>query len=156
MRRKEAIGLKVQDVDLDHGLLIVREGKGKKDRVVPLGKVAAKYLETYLQGVRPDLLRGRPDSGHVFLTVLGGPFCGRSVGLLVAKYARRVRLTAKVTPHVFRHACATHMIRNRANIRHVQEMLGHAKLETTERYLQLTIADLKEAHARFHPREHDR
>ena len=167
MRLMEMVNLKVQDVDLDHGLLVVRQGKGRKDRVVPLGKVAARYLETYLQGIRSELLRGRPDvsrrspprtkpdTSHVFLTVLGGAFCARAMAQRIAKHARRVKLSAKITPHVFRHACATHMIRNRANIRHVQEMLGHAKLETTGRYLQLTITDLKEAHARCHPREKD-
>lgn len=155
MRLMEMVNLKVQDVDLDHGLLIVRQGKGKKDRVVPLGRMAAKYLETYLQGIRSELLRGRPDTSHVFLTVLGGAFCARAMAQRIAKHVERVKLSASVTPHVFRHACATHMIRNRANIRHVQEMLGHSKLETTERYLQLTITDLKEAHARCHPREKD-
>jgi integrase/recombinase XerD len=166
LRLRELIKLKVTDLDLDHGSLIVREGKGRKDRVVPLGRVAVKYLETYLQGIRPELLPGvrasarqnppaKSDTGHVFLTVNGGPFSGRAVALRLDKYVRRVKLSARVTPHVFRHACATHMIRNCANIRHVQEMLGHSKLDTTERYLHLTIADLKEAHARFHPREKD-
>ncbi len=155
MRLMEMVKLKVQDIDLDHGLLIVRQGKGKKDRVVPLGRMAAKYLETYLQGIRSELLRGRPDASHVFLTVLGGAFCARAMAQRIAKHVERVKLSASVTPHVFRHACATHMIRNRANIRHVQEMLGHSRLETTERYLQLTITDLKEAHARCHPREKD-
>ena len=70
----------------------------------------------------------------------------RALAARVAACAARVKLSAKVTPHIFRHACATHMIRNRANIRHVQEMLGHAKLDTTQKYLQLTITDLKEAH----------
>lgn len=155
MRLMEVVNLKCQDVDLDHGMLIARQGKGRKDRVVPLGKVAARFLETYLQGIRPELLQGRQDAGHVFLTVNGGAFTDRAMSLRIRKYAARVKLSAKVTPHVFRHACATHMIRNRANIRHVQEMLGHAKLDTTQKYLALTIADLKEAHARSHPREKD-
>jgi len=155
MRLMEVVNLKCQDVDLDHGLIIVRQGKGKKDRVVPLGRVAARYLETYLQGIRPDLLKGRKDTSHVFLTVLGGPFCDRALSYRIRRYAFRVKLSARVTPHIFRHACATHMVRNQANIRHVQELLGHAKLDTTQKYLQLTIADLKEAHARCHPREKD-
>lgn len=155
MRLMEVVNLTCAEVDLDHGVLIVRQGKGRKDRVVPLGKVAARYLETYLQGIRPDLLRGRPDAGAVFLTVNGGSFSDRALAQRIEKYVRRVKLSAHVTPHSFRHACATHMVRNRANIRHVQELLGHAKLETTEKYLQLTITDLKEAHTRFHPREKD-
>ena len=75
---------------------------------------------------------------------------------LLDEYADRARLKIRVTPHTFRHTCATHMIRNRAGIRHVQELLGHANLDSTQKYLQLTITDLKEAHARFHPREKDR
>ena len=155
MRRMEVVNLKCQDVDLDHGLLVVRQGKGKKDRVVPLGRVAARYLETYLQGIRPELLRGRPDTHHVFISRDGGPLCMRTIAQRLDRYAARVKLSAKVTPHIFRHACATHMIRNSANVRHVQELLGHAKLDTTQKYLSLTITDLKEAHARCHPREKD-
>jgi len=155
MRLMEVVNLKCTDVDLDHAILIVRQGKGKKDRVVPVGKVAAKYLETYLQGIRPELLQGKEDTNHVFLTVNGGQFSDRALAQRIERHVARVKLSAKVTPHVFRHACATHMIRNRANVRHVQEMLGHAKLDTTQKYLQLTITDLKEAHARCHPREKD-
>ena len=155
IRSRELRNLKCQDVDLDHGLLVVRQGKGKKDRVVPLGRIAARYLETYLQGIRPELLRGRPDTHHVFISRDGGPLCMRTIAQRLDRYAARVKLSAKVTPHIFRHACATHMIRNSANVRHVQELLGHAKLDTTQKYLSLTITDLKEAHARCHPREKD-
>ena len=92
----------------------------------------------------------------MFLSATGRPLDGRAVGYLVQRAVRKTGFKCHLTPHVFRHAFATHMIRNRANVRHVQEMLGHAKLETTERYLHLTILDLKDAHRRFHPRERER
>ena len=75
------------------------------------------------------------------------------MGDLVKRHAKLARVKKHVTPHVWRHTCATHLVKNNANLRHVQDLLGHGSLATTERYLRLTIADLKEAHARFHPRE---
>ncbi len=153
IRNRELGRLRVEDVNLEEGFLFIRQGKGKKDRVVPLGRIAGKYLETYLAGIRPEILGNRSDPGFVFLSLKGGALSKNGLGQLVRRYARQARL--KVTPHSFRHACATHMIRNRANVRHVQEMLGHARLETTQRYLALTITDLKDAHSKFHPREKD-
>ena len=155
IRRAELARLKLQDLDLDHGILVVRQGKGKKDRAVPLGKVAGKYLETYLNGIRPELLHRRNNEDYVFLSISGRPISTSWLSHFLRRYTRRLKLSVSITPHMFRHACATHMIRNRANIRHVQEMLGHAKLETTEKYLHLTITDLKEAHSKYHPREKD-
>lgn len=154
IRRQELVNLRLQDIDLDSGILMVRQGKGRKDRAVPLGRVAARYLETYLQGIRPELIREPTD--FVFLSIRSRPLSKHWLTVMVRRYGRRARISVDITPHSFRHACATHMIRNRANIRHVQEMLGHKKLETTEKYLQLTITDLKEAHHKFHPRERDR
>jgi integrase/recombinase XerD len=155
MRRMEIVAVELHDVDPDHRVMAVRLGKGGKDRVVPFGKVAGRYLQAYIEKARPLLLRGQKDCGRVFLSATGGRLCGRAIGYLVERYARVARIAVRITPHVFRHACATDMIRNRANVRHVQQMLGHAKLETTERYLHLTILDLKDAHRRFHPRERD-
>ena len=156
IRRKEAVGLDLADVDFDDGVLTVRQGKGGRDRVVPMGRVAAGHLERYLRRGRPLLAKVGADPGRVFLSATGRPLDGRAVGYLVQRAVRKTGFKCHLTPHVFRHAFATHMIRNRANVRHVQEMLGHAKLETTERYLHLTILDLKDAHRRFHPRERER
>lgn len=160
LRRQELLNLTVDDVNLESGLLTVRHGKGGKDRVVPLGKLAAKYLETYLNGVRPTLLQIRalePKSREkkLFLSMRGLPLSVNALAERVEFYRKAAGIKHAVTPHTFRHSCATHMIRNRANIRHVQEMLGHVNLNTTQQYLHLTITDLKEAHSRFHPREKD-
>lgn len=160
IRRQELLNLTVDDVNLESGLLTIRHGKGGKDRVVPLGKLAAKYLETYLTGVRPTLLQIRAldtksREKKLFLSMRGLPLSVNALAERVEFYRKAAGIKHAVTPHTFRHSCATHMIRNRANIRHVQEMLGHVNLNTTQQYLHLTITDLKEAHARFHPREKD-
>jgi len=158
MRRQELLNLTFDDVDLDGGIIMIRQGKGGKDRVVPLGKIAAKFLETYLNGIRPELMRyaANPKLKQLFISLRGKALSKNALGEMVAKHARRARLKTPVTPHTMRHSCATHMIRNRAGIRHVQDMLGHAQLSSTEKYIRLTITDLKEAHSRYHPREKDR
>ena len=91
----------------------------------------------------------------LFISARGLPLSKNALALRIEAIARDAGVQKPVTPHTFRHACATHMVRNRANIRHVQEMLGHRNLNTTEQYLHLTITDLKDAHHRFHPREKD-
>ena len=158
IRRNELLNLRVEDVNLEGGFVMVRLGKGMKDRVVPLGKIAAKYLETYINGIRPELLKRGSDPTTAALIVSSrGRVMGRNtLAQMIDKYARLAGIKHPVTPHTFRHTCATHMIRNRAGIRHVQEMLGHTCLTTTQKYINLTITDLKEAHTRFHPREKDR
>ena len=161
IRRQELLDLTLDDVDLESGLIVVREGKGSKDRVVPLGSIAARYIESYVNGIREELLdkrRAGPriETKAVFISSRGLPLSKTALADRIERYARAAGLEKPVTPHTFRHSCATHMIRNRANIRHVQEMLGHRNLNTTELYLHLTITDLKEAHHRFHPREKDR
>lgn len=159
IRSQELRNLTIEDVNLESGLLMIREGKGKKDRVVPLGRIAAKYLETYINGIRPQFMRtlkGESATRTLFLSLAGGSPDPKTLQKMLNKYTRRARLKIRVTPHVFRHSCATHMIRNRAGIRHVQELLGHCQLTTTQQYVRVTITDLKEAHNKFHPREKDR
>lgn len=160
IRKQELLNLTVDDVNLESGILTIRQGKGGKDRVVPLGRIAAKCLETYINGIRPTLLQIATierQSGQkaLFLSMRGGPLSKNALAERIERYRRLAGIAHPVSPHTFRHTCATHMIRNRANIRHVQEMLGHVNLNTTQQYLHLTITDLKEAHHRFHPREKD-
>ena len=160
IRRQELLNLTVEDVDLEAGVIYVRQGKGGKDRVVPLGRVAARFVETYINGLREMFLNmrladNRLDTRRLFLSRRGTPLGEVSLTKRIDIHARAAGLSQKVTPHLFRHTCATHMVRNRANLRHVQEMLGHLHLNTTEQYLHLTITDLKEAHHKFHPREKD-
>ncbi|MDD2711102.1 MAG: tyrosine-type recombinase/integrase [Verrucomicrobiae bacterium] len=153
IRNRELINLKVGDVNLEEELLRVNKGKGGKDRLVPLSGVACRFLQTYLRGIRPDLMREPND--RLFLSYRGKPLTPTNLGQLVGRYARLAGVNKHMTCHVWRHSCATHLLKNQANLRHVQEILGHRSLATTERYLRLTITDLKAAHQKFHPREQD-
>jgi integrase/recombinase XerD len=152
LRRGEVSNLNVSDVDLVGGYCWVREGKGKKDRVVPLGKMACKRLEIYLDAVRPSYLKGR-EQGALFLHRRGGRLSGQGIHGVVRRAVIHARLSRKITPHALRHAAATHMMKNGAPIRHLQEFLGHASLETTQVYTRITIPELKAIHAKYHPRE---
>ena len=154
IRNKELRNLTTADVNLEEGLLRVNHGKGAKDRVTPLGQIASRFLETYLNGIRPQLL-GQSHNDRLFLSYRGNPIDAHSVGDLVKRHAALAKVKKHVTPHVWRHTCATHLVQNNANLRHMQDLLGHGSLATTERYLRQTIADLKEAHAKYHPRENE-
>lgn len=150
IRRIELIRLKLYDIDLERGILIIEQGKGKKDRVVPIGDRAARWLERYIVEVRPDLLED-PKERTVFLTADGGQI---SPGLLthtMRVYVRSVFPEKNGACHIFRHACATAMLEAGADIRYIQALLGHANLENTAVYTQVSVRHLKEHHARFHP-----
>ncbi len=155
IRKAEINGLLLQDVDCQEGFLRVNDGKGKKDRVVPLGKIACRYIENYVKAVRPSLIRD-PHEQHLFLSQRGRRLSKNIVWEVVKRYKKKARIQKKVSPHTFRHTCATLMLRNKANIRHIQEMLGHASLNSTQVYAAVSIADLKEVHRKCHPREKDR
>jgi len=152
IRKSELMNLTANDVNLEEGVLRINGGKFNKDRVVPLTRLACSFLETYLKAIRPALLQGRV-SDRVFISQRAGPLSKNALGELVEKYARMAGVGKHVTCHIWRHSCATHLVKNKASLRHVQELLGHRDLSTTERYLHLTIADLKEAHRQCHPRE---
>ena len=155
IRRSELIALTVANVDLEGGLLRINKGKGAKDRVVPLTQIAVTFLESYIKGIRPQILSEK-EKERLFLSERGQAMGKSTVASIVEKYAKLAGIKKRVTPHSWRHTCATHLVKNAANLRHVQEMLGHKNLSTTERYLQLTITDLKEAHRKFHPREREK
>lgn len=150
IRRAELANLTLYDVDLKGGTLLVREGKGRKDRFVPLGARACQWIARYLEEVRPQLVI-EPDGGHVFLHEFGEPFSKNRLGDLVKKYLRAAGVTAIGSCHLFRHAMATHMLNNGADVRFLQAILGHAQLTTTEIYTHVAIGKLQEVHARTHP-----
>lgn len=154
LRNSEVRVLKLHDVDTQEGYLRVNEGKGGKDRVVPLGRMAAKYVENYVKAIRPQLVKD-PVCPFLFLNQYGDGMGKDGLLELVHKYRMKAGLEKRVTPHTFRHTCATLMMKNKANLRHVQELLGHGSLETTQVYTAVSIVDLKEAHKKFHPRERD-
>lgn len=150
IRRMEVTRLKCYDVDLNLGSVFVREGKGRRDRFIPLGARACAWIARYLAEVRP-LLVMEPDEGTLFLADYGAPLNRNAAGWITRRYIERAGFTFPGSCHLFRHAMATHMLENGADIRYIQAMLGHAKLTTTEIYTQVSIQKLKQIHSATHP-----
>jgi integrase/recombinase XerD len=152
-RISEAIGLDLDDVDRDSGLVRLH-GKGGKDRVVPLGSYAEHALDAYLVRLRPALAaRAVRGGGHaVFLNTRGGRLSRQSAWAVLQAAARRAGLNASVSPHTLRHSFATHLLEGGADVRVVQELLGHASVTTTQIYTRVTADHLREVYAAAHPR----
>ena len=152
VRAAELLGLNVTDLDFANAVALVR-GKGQKERMVPIGRTALHALEGYVKAVRPHWAVGAEPA--LFLTAAGKRVTYPSLLRLVHAVAGTAGLPKNVTPHTFRRACTTELLRAGAGMYHVKELLGHESLETLKHYAMLTIRDLKEAHAKFHPRERD-
>lgn len=152
MRRSELLDLDLPDVCMDTRSAFIRKGKGAKSRVVPFGTLAAVHLQMYLD-VRDQFRPELTGTQAVFLSVRGKRLDKQSLRRIVARYAMEAGIAKAVTPHSFRHCCASHLLANGASVVHIQQLLGHAKLETTMRYLRVSIPQLKSAHAKYHPRE---
>ncbi|MCC7387826.1 MAG: site-specific tyrosine recombinase XerC [Phycisphaerales bacterium] len=152
IRRLELIHLALPDLDPVRGVCFVREGKGQKDRVVPIGQRALAWVERYLQEARPQLVVP-PDDGTLLLTVRGRPLATNRLSELVHRYVTAAGLRGKGSCHVFRHTLATLLLQGGADVRHIQAILGHADLRTTARYTHVVIDELKAVHQRAHPAE---
>jgi len=150
MRVSELAHLTVQDVHLDLGFLRCI-GKGSRERIVPVGKTASKAVRTYLERVRPALARGRP-APTVFLNRGGTRLSRQTIWRLLRRYAADARLSKRVTPHTLRHSFATHLLERGADLRVVQELLGHVSIVTTQIYTHVDRGRLKKIHQQFHPR----
>ena len=150
LRRMELVALSLHDVDLGRGVVHVRCGKGGKERYVPLGERASRWVETYLVRSRPHLAYAE-DVEALFLSSHGGPIQVDSLTERVRNYVRASGIPKKGSCHVFRHTMATLMVEGGADVRHVQEMLGHASLETTQIYTRVAMGTLLAVHARTHP-----
>ena len=147
LRVSEAVELKIGDVELDAGILTCR-GKGGKTRRIPIGSSAVEWLKSYLA------VRRRKENIEVqnlFVTSLGRPITRQTVFKFIKEYAAKIGLE-NVSPHTLRHSFATHLIQNRADIRSVQQMLGHADISTTQVYTHITDSHLKQTYEQFHPR----
>jgi integrase/recombinase XerD len=154
LRSSELRGLTLYDVNTGEGEVLVREGKGGKDRVAPVGDVAAKYVELYVKEARPKILGGKEDPGWLFLGRTGRKLDAVSLNRhIIQRYALRAGLKTHVTTHGFRHTCATHLLKGRASLRHIQALLGHKSLESTQIYTRVEAGDLKRELRRCHPRE---
>lgn len=148
-RISEAVGLDVDDIDLASGAVLLR-GKGGKERLVPIGRPAASALDAYLVRGRPALAAGR--TAAVFLNVRGGRLSRQSAWKVLQTAAGRAGIDTPVSPHTLRHSFATHLLDGGADVRVVQELLGHASVTTTQIYTLVTVGALQEAWARAHPR----
>lgn len=150
LRVSEAINLNLHDINLDLG--IVRcIGKGSKERVVPLGSKAKIAIARYIDKVRPKLLKSASEGG-LFLTRLGKKMSRQMMWKIIKGYAKKSRINKVITPHMLRHSFATHLLEGGADLRVVQEMLGHADISTTQIYTHIDKERLKSIHRKFHPR----
>lgn len=149
LRAAEACGLRVSDLDRwDWSLRVT--GKGDRQRVVPVGRAAAAALEAYLDGARPELLRGR-ESDRLFVSVRGRPLVGSDIRRILSRRLGRTGL-AQRSPHALRHTFATHLLEGGADLRSIQELLGHASVGTTQVYTHVSARHLRSAHTQAHPR----
>ena len=140
IRKEELNHLTLGDVDCHDGFLRIDNGKGQKDRIVPLGRIACRYLENYITSVRPELIRD-PYNTHLFLSLRGNRLSKNVVWALVKKYAKKAKIRKNVHPHTFRHSCATGMLKNKADLNTIRKLLGHTSLNTTQIYTHLNITD---------------
>jgi len=150
LRRSELCRLDVPDFNAERRTLHVRRGKGKKDRMLPVGERAVHWVRKYLAEVRPRLCLDTRTQA-VFLTGYGGPFNPDVVSRMVSAMMETAALSGKGSCHMLRHTCATHMLEGGADIRYIQQLLGHENLETTAIYTEVNIRQLQEVHARCHP-----
>jgi integrase/recombinase XerD len=150
LRRSEVAGLGLFDVDVGRGTIWVRQGKGRKDRVVPIGERALAWVQKYVEEARP-LLAAAKDEGQLFLGDAGEGLHPDYLSQLVRWYLKKAGFTKPGACHLFRHSMATAMLEGGADVRFVQEMLGHVSLETTQVYTRVTVEKLKAVHAATHP-----
>jgi integrase/recombinase XerD len=150
MRVSEAVNLKVDNVNLDIGFLRCI-GKGNKERIIPLGKKAINGIQRYLKITRPYLLK-KKESEFLFLNRFGKKISRQSLWKIIKRYARCARIKKAIKPHTLRHSFATHLLERGADLRSVQEMLGHSNISTTQIYTHINKERLKTIHRMFHPR----
>ncbi len=151
MRVSELINLTLERVDLNMKYIIAF-GKGSKERIVPLGSVAAEFLQQYLEKVRPKLTHADRNTNIVFLAFGGHELTRQRFWQIIRTYGRKANINKALTPHILRHSFATHLLDNGADLRSVQELLGHSDISTTQIYTHLTNKRLRDIYAKAHPR----
>lgn len=153
LRISELINLTLLDTDINKGYLRINKSKFNKDRIVPLTKQACCWIKQYLTSSRPKLLRNK-NQPYLFI----GTKQGRQLKLKVIEdqireYGQQAQINKRVTPHILRHSCASHLLENGLNIFNIQKLLGHSYATTTQRYTRVNISYIKQIHNRYHPRE---
>ncbi|MBM6742065.1 site-specific tyrosine recombinase XerD [Enterococcus gallinarum] len=151
LRVSELIGLQLKDLHLSMGLLQTT-GKGDKERIVPLGDLAIQWIETYLEEARPFLTRKHPEESHLFVNNHGKQLSRQGIWKNLKALVRKADITKNVTPHTLRHSFATHLLENGADLRTVQELLGHADISTTQIYTHITKKRMTEVYKQHFPR----
>jgi len=152
LRISELVRLDLTDIDYSERVVLVRQGKGRKDRVVPVGRIATRLVQRYVQTRR---VASAADARALFVDDIGHRVTTGGVrNYILAPAVRGAGIIKHVTPHVLRHSCAVHMLENGASVREVQQLLGHAKISTTQKYLNVIPIELKKAHRASHPAEH--
>ena len=151
IRLDELLHLTVHDPDLKEKTLFIRKAKGRKQRLVPLGKNSIAFLREYLEKIRPRHAARNPRERTLFLTAAGRPLTPASVRQAIREYRISAGIQKTVSPHTFRRTMATHLLQQGADIRYVQELLGHSRLSTTQVYTRVTPSDVKQSHNRYHP-----
>jgi integrase/recombinase XerD len=150
LRISEACSLKLSDIDMDNMLVNVK-GKGGRERLVPLGEIAADLLQEYTKNVR-ELMKGAKSSEYLFISKKAGAINRKSAWRLLKRYIERAGINKNITPHTLRHSFATHLLQNNADLRAVQELLGHIDISTTQIYTHVVSKELEKAHKIHHPR----
>lgn len=151
IRINELVHLDVDHVDFEGGVVFIRTGKGRRQRVAPLGKNGRKHLAVYMDTVRPCYVRKGPAARRLFLLITGRPMNGPSVRQIIRKHRIRAGISKRVSPHTLRRTCATHMLENGADIRYIQALLGHKCMSTTQQYTRVRPKHIKNIHAKTHP-----
>ena len=151
LRVSELVGMNYEDIDLDEGYVRVR-GKGRRERLAPLGSHAVRAIKRWAGAISKLKFKKKPDPQAVFLNKFGGRLTTRSVGRMLEKYLKVTGLDQRTSPHTLRHSFATHLLERGADIRSVQELLGHKSLVTTQIYTHLSTSNLRKAYELAHPR----
>lgn len=150
LRISEACSLLLTDIDRENQILTVK-GKGGRERLVPYGEIAAHLLSDYIDRARAEILN-QYESDFVFVSKKGGALSRKSAWRLLKRYMKRAGIGRNITPHTLRHSFATHLLQNNADLRSVQELLGHMDIATTQIYTHLVSGELKKTHKEYHPR----
>lgn len=152
IRINELLSFTIYDADIKESVLFIRKGKGCRERVVPVGKRAARYLNTYIQEVRPIYTGKNPTERALFVNRFGHALSGGSIRAFLRNYQISARIEKPISPHTFRRTCATHLLQEGVDIRYIQKLLGHKWLSTTQMYTKVMPIEVKQTHERTHPR----